>query len=129
MEVVMRFLFLTLFVLLYLGCGSAAGSDTGPLTDEAYFSIRRDARACVSPLCGGFFVSELNVSATVCADNSTRSECYVAELVSDNPRISGNANQLGNALVKGKILSKTFEGFGNLGQISVSEAWVQFLPP
>ena len=52
---------------------------TKPL--RPYYSVRPDFRRCVSPLCGGYWVSSLNEAATRCADGSSAAECYVAELV------------------------------------------------
>jgi hypothetical protein len=95
---------------------------------EAYFSIQQDLRRCASPLCGGFYVSQLNASTTECADGLKQSMCYVAELISDNPQIAEHARQSFTAIVAGRILPKTFEGFGNLGQINVSKLWLPFTP-
>jgi hypothetical protein len=100
-------------------------SDSPP-TGEGYFSIRRDSRLC--PNCGGFFVSKLNANTTRCVDEVMRSECYVAVLTSDSAQLAERANQVPTAIVNGRILPRTFEGFGNLGQISVAELWLQFTP-
>jgi len=122
---VCEFLFLALLGSAYLGCADS-GTISDALQGEGYFLIRADARACVSPSCGGVFVSQLNASATRCADDVMRSECYVAQLTSDTSRLAERAKQAPTAIVKGTILPKTFEGFGNLGQISLTGLWLPF---
>jgi hypothetical protein len=94
---------------------------------EAYFSIRRDTRLCPSVTCGGFWVSQLNASRTQCADAVKHSECYVAQLTSENGAVQ--ANRIGTAIVKGRILPKTFDEIGSLGQINVTELWLRQFSP
>ena len=121
--------FYTALCFLVSGCGhSNTSSDAGLSTEGTYYSIRRDPRLCPSPLCGGFFASALNAPETVCADQVLRSECYVAALNSDDPALAERARQLSTAIVKGQILPKTFESFGNLGQLTITEAWQQITP-
>ena len=45
-----------------------------------YYEIRQDLRKCAFPLCGGFFVSRLNRSATRCSDGSYADACYTPTL-------------------------------------------------
>src|SRR5260370_7964329 len=45
---------------------------------STFYSLRRDLRRCVSPLCGGYFVKRVNMSSTRCANGRFMSECYVA---------------------------------------------------
>src|SRR5262245_387346 len=59
--------------------GARASSLTGN-RDLRYVTIARDPRLCPSPLCGGFWVTSVNQSSTVCADGSQAARCYVAEL-------------------------------------------------
>ena len=83
-----------------------------------FYSVRADLRRCVSPLCGGYFVKRVNMSSTRCADGRFRAECYVAE-------IDGNAQAEsdGAQLVRGEIVARRYERFGNLGALRLSEAW------
>lgn len=118
------------FVLLDCG-GTGTSSNSASLGDQAYFAIRPDQRACPSPTCGGFWVSELNQSETRCVDGTTASEttgCYVAEVNSDTSGLAEKTRQVGTAIVKGKILAKSFGSFGNLGQLSISEGWQPISP-
>lgn len=125
---VCEFLFLALLGSAYLGCADS-GTISEALQGEGYFLIRADLRACPAPGCGGFFVAQVNASETRCADNAIRSECYVAELISDTPQLLERAKQVPTAIVKGTILPKTFEGSGNLGQIKLTELWLRFSQP
>jgi hypothetical protein len=101
---------------------SASASD-----GESYFSLQRDLRRCASPLCGGFFVSRVNRLTTVCADGSRSDACYVAELDLSALGLSDEqAALVQNApedfLLRGEIVPFSSQ-FGELGQLSVSEAW------
>jgi hypothetical protein len=120
-----------LFGSALLRCGGGTSSNSAALSDQAYFSIRRDLRLCPSPNCGGFWALELNQSETPCADGSRAIEpagCYVAEINSDTLGLAERTSQLGTAIVKGKILPKTFDSFGNLGQLTITEGWQPIIP-
>ena len=125
--------FAVLVGVLTLKCGgSENSSNSAPLTDPAYFAVRPDARACPSPACGGFWVVQLNQAVTHCADGSTAGEvqgCYVAELNSDVPGLAEKTRPLGQAIVKGKIVAKSFGNLGNLGEIDISETWQPVTTP
>jgi hypothetical protein len=56
------------------------GAAQRPAGDDIYYTIRRDLRRCISPLCGGWFISRVNKKQTRCADGSRANECYVAEI-------------------------------------------------
>ena len=45
-----------------------------------YLRVRPDYRRCVSPLCGGSWVSRVNQRTTRCADGTWAAECYVAAI-------------------------------------------------
>ncbi|HWP54967.1 MAG TPA: DUF6748 domain-containing protein, partial [Pyrinomonadaceae bacterium] len=83
-----------------------------------FYRVRPDLRRCVSPLCGGYFVKSVNMSSTRCADGRFRPECYVAE-------IDGNAQAEsdGAQVVRGEIVARRYERFGNLGALRLSESW------
>jgi len=84
-----------------------------------FYSVRRDRRRCVSPLCGGYFVKRVNLSSTRCANGRFMGECYVAEIDWNGQPESDSADML----VRGSIVAKRFGRFGNLGELRVSELW------
>ena len=106
-----------------------AGDDVS--TDEvtsagSYVRLRRDTRRCVSPLCGGYWVSRVNQRTLRCADGSTATECYVAEVDYSGLGLTGDelaAVMDRPVIYRGRIVSRTFGSFGNLGQLTVQEGW------
>jgi len=97
---------------------SESASPQPLVAGATYYRIRPDLRRCVSPLCGGYFVKSVNMSSTRCADGRFRPECYVAE-------IDGNAQAEsdGAQVVRGEIVARRYERFGNLGALRLSESW------
>jgi len=61
----------TLALGAFAGCGvdpGAEGEDTATVADalasrQSYVTVRRDLRKCMAPLCGGYFVREVNSGA------------------------------------------------------------------
>lgn len=84
-----------------------------------FFSVRRDRRRCVSPLCGGYFAKRVNRSFTRCADGRSKRECYVAE-INWNGLPEGEHDQM---VVRGSIVAKRYVRFGNLGELRATESW------
>jgi len=102
--------------------GAPESNSVSPDTANAgstYYSLRRDLRRCASPLCGGYFAKRVNSGSTRCGDGRWKSECYVAEIDwNGQPE-----NESDDLLVRGNIVAKRYERFGNLGQLRVSESW------
>jgi hypothetical protein len=44
------------------------------------YTVKRDYRKCVSPLCGGFWLKAMATTKTLCSDASVADACYVASL-------------------------------------------------
>jgi hypothetical protein len=84
-----------------------------------FYSVRRDLRRCVSPLCGGYFARRVNLSSTRCANGRYMRECYVAE-IDWNGQPEDDSDDI---LVRGAIIAKRFGRFGNLGELRVSGSW------
>jgi hypothetical protein len=103
--------------------GSESGSPVPVAQAATFYSVRPDLRRCVSPLCGGYFVKRVNMSSTRCADGRFRAECYVAEIDGN-----GQAESDGAQLVRGTIVARRYERFGNLGALRISEAWKSLGP-
>jgi hypothetical protein len=95
-----------------------------------YVRVRKDQRRCVSPLCGGFWVSRVNYTSMRCADGTVARECYVADLDTTALGLSEAANTRfgerlmnGYAITRGRIISRTFGSFGNLGAFIAQEGF------
>lgn len=95
-----------------------------------FYSVRQDYRRCVSPLCGGLWVSRVNRANTKCADGTWASECYVAEadlsaLALPEPQNSDLQSVVrgGRVILRGDIVKRKFSGFGKLGVFEASEVW------
>ena len=87
---------LALTAILMLGAGGGSFGASGEPAEESdeapagrgdavgatstYYSVRRDLRRCMAPLCGGCWVKRVNRSTTRCADGGNRGECYVFEI-------------------------------------------------
>ena len=84
-----------------------------------YYTVRPDLRRCASPMCGGFFVKQVNRTRTRCADGRNQRECYVAE-INWNRQPSGEAQSM---LLRGELTQRRFPQFGRLGVFRVTEAW------
>lgn len=96
-----------------------------------FYQVEYDMRRCVSPLCGGYWVSRVNRAFTQCVDGSWAQRCYVA-----GADLSGTGfpeaqqgtvrSELGSgkALVRASITERTYEGFGTLGELAVTEVWL-----
>jgi hypothetical protein len=87
--------------------------------NSTFYRLRRDRRRCATPMCGGYFVKRVNLSSTRCANGGWSRECYVA-------RIDWNGqpeNESDDLLMRGNIVAKRHERFGNLGELRVSESW------
>lgn len=116
-----------LWLLLAFGLWDfgAARADDG----SYYIVTHRDFRKCASPLCGGYFVKEVNKELTRCADRSVRPECYVGGI--DYPALEpvGGRKEFseeftaGFGLAKG-VLRNRASPFGvAVGWLFVREAW------
>ncbi len=89
-----------------------------------YLRVRQDFRRCVSPLCGGVFVSRVNYRTMRCADGVFRAECYAGTV--DATALSEDAqgwSRSSEAILRGRIEPFVTEGFGNLGRLVLTEAW------
>src|SRR5215813_1385877 len=85
---------------------------------SAFYTVRRDLRRCASPMCGGFFVKQVNVASTRCLNGKQATECYVA-------RIDWNGQtevEDAKALLRGTITSQRYQR-GNFGVLTVTESW------
>lgn len=111
-----RILVLALFLATPLINTAAPAVEALQNTASNFYTIRRDARRCAAPRCGGYFVKLVNQSRTRCANGSYMTECYVAS-------IDWNAQpepQKNGALVRGSLTT----GDTRFGLLTAQEVWV-----
>lgn len=85
---------------------------------STYYTIRRDVRRCASPMCGGYFIKQVNQPRTRCANGRSMNECYVASIEWNGvpePERDG-------ALVRG-TLSTRGDRRGTYGVLRAREVW------
>ena len=124
--------------LMGAGCGGVDGPSewddsalidvdaSGEKADSArststFYKFRHDMRRCLSPVCGGYFISRVNFTKTKCVDGSWQSECYVTGL--DTRALGADANLERVTLLRGTLKPQTFGTFGTYALFVVSEAW------
>lgn len=128
-------------------CSTPAHAQADPAGESAvtvassatgYYAISSDLRRCASPTCGGWFLAELNQSATTCHDGSTASQCYTPVLDWSNANLpEPQQSQLLDAARTGAtagrvyaVVRGTFAPTNSttpqpqLGRFIVAEAWV-----
>lgn len=94
-----------------------------------YYTVRRDFRKCVSPICGGYFIKQVNLKATPCVDGVFREECYVSAIdwsslkVSPYQLVKIQNDDGSRVILRGNIVPVTFPGFGEFGNLRVKEAF------
>ncbi len=95
-------------------------------TKESYYVVKPDLRKCVFPICGGWFVKQVNRNLTQCLDGSRQPWCYVATERLMIPKLSNEqkyqlrqAMSESNALLQGRLLNND-----QYGTLVVSSAWV-----
>jgi hypothetical protein len=127
-----------------VGCAPAHEEETDAVSEDTqdlsssplstYYVARRDLRKCVSPLCGGYFVSRVNFATTRCADGSNAAACYVTDLDLSKLGLSdatvqkiedGVGTNDGEAayVFRGTMSTKSHGSFGKLGYFKATEAW------
>jgi hypothetical protein len=112
--------------LLLSGCqvgAELAEDDTSTesvvVRGDGYFTLAHDTRRCVSPICGGYWVSPVNASSLRCVDGTTADRCYVGAL--DLAGLGIGATSLDGAIVyRGRIAAATGNAYG---RFVASEAW------
>ncbi|HSQ63823.1 MAG TPA: Kazal-type serine protease inhibitor family protein [Polyangiaceae bacterium] len=124
--------------LALTGCSGAIDSMDGTSGEDSlssnpnagYFIVTHvDARKCMAPLCGGYFVARVNAKTTRCGDGAYRSECYVSEIDTtavaladtDDQKLHGALAQ-GQALVRGTLVKQAYNN-ATLGRLVAVEGW------
>jgi hypothetical protein len=114
---------------------SEADEAEAETTDEAltsgvstYYTLRRDFRRCMFPICGGYFVSRVNQPTTRCADGNWAASCYVAELNLtglnlDEATVSEIPGDTSTIVLRGYVNKKAYANLGSYGNFRATEAW------
>ncbi len=94
-----------------------------------FYTLEHDFRRCISPLCGGYWVKSVNHRETRCADGSLADRCYVAEVQWDELGLSDEQLDevrfsLGALLIQGRLGKKSYDNFGNLGDLRPRRAFM-----
>lgn len=74
-----------------------------------YYTVRPDVRRCAAPLCGGFYVREVNRDRTRCGDGAVQSECYVESLDFSTTTIGGDPGPVLQKRAELLLLRGTFD--------------------
>lgn len=70
-----------LTLLIGLSGNSQAADICSSIGASYYYTVtHQDMRKCASPMCGGYFVKQVNKLKTLCADGVWRDECHVFQL-------------------------------------------------
>jgi hypothetical protein len=99
-------------------------------TRDSYMVVtRQDTRKCMYPICGGYFVKNVNKSTTRCADGTLQRECHAVQLntlalgwTPEQQSAFEEQLALGKAMVKG-YLEPAPAGLYTAEQLKVTEAW------
>lgn len=126
-----------LAALLSVGCAPVddpaaddSAADEVRVGGASYVRIRHDMRRCISPVCGGWWVSRVNYATTRCLDGSYARECYVADIdwsalgLSERalPDFISHAGA-GTAVLRARIEPRAYGTLGTFGQLVVQEGW------
>ena len=129
-----RLILLSLFFLT-TACGVETPAPTGEATQSlaadagrpGFFTVRRDFRRCISPLCGGWWVKSVNRARTRCTDGTRQDECYVAEIawadLGLSPAQLDGLHQAPGIVLHGRLMPRDYGDFGNLGAFSPRHTW------
>lgn len=104
-----------------------SGADEVRATGAQYVRLRHDARRCVSPVCGGYWVTRVNQPTTRCADGTWQRECYVADadwtgLGLDDAALDRFLSA-GDIVVRARLEPVARGSFGNLGRLVALEGF------
>lgn len=108
------------FAVLAVASTPGLAAEAPDFSPDGFFLARPDLRMCPSPLCGGYFLKQVNRKLTRCSDGTLQPECHVASLRKLPAGASATRTPL---LLQGRIRSQTHEGIGEVGTFLVRAAW------
>jgi hypothetical protein len=101
-----------------------------PSDGDVWFVLRRDARKCAAPRCGGWFVKQVNRATTTCLDGSEAPECYVEGLDWSSTRFSADEQvklSATPAVFRGAFVAA--EDVGRFAALRVGDVWAPAVTP
>ena len=114
----------------------AASTSATPLVADSsstFIVTQLDARRCIAPLCGGYFVKAVNLRRTICADGTSAAECHAFTLDFERsgiaPELARSFEQKSFAtqhgLVRGRLVQRPDSNGGPFlaDVLVVDEAW------
>jgi len=93
---------------------------------DIYFTIRPDFRRCISPMCGGWFVSAVNRKVFMCLDGTIKRECYVStEKINISGLSDAQVAELRQAMSESKVLIGGYlSNVVAYGLLEINNAWL-----
>ena len=112
---------------------TASAQDAQPpalVTRDSYLIVtRQDLRKCAYPMCGGYFVKNVNAASTRCADGTQQKECHAVQLYTQalgwtpEQQAAFEAQfAKGKALVRG-YLEPAPAGLYTADRLTITEGW------
>ena len=100
------------------------------VSSNYYIVTRLDPRMCPAPICGGYFVKEVNKPKTKCADGTWQRDCHAGQLDAfalgwSSDALASFSEQFGqrHALVRGKLRQIELDSL-KADTLVVEEGWL-----
>jgi hypothetical protein len=112
---------------------SSAAEQCTSIGSSYYYSVTHvDMRKCAAPMCGGYFVKQVNQNKTLCADGVWRNECHVFQL--DTKPLAWSESQTSDyfnqvfgqqkGIVRGNFAHALDANFSSaVDTLTITEAW------
>ncbi len=128
----LKLAFIAIFAVFYLNninvyaTGLSPVLEPHPVMKGTYFTVKPDLRKCVSPICGGWFVTAVNQEVMSCPDGTIQKECYVG---TDKITIPGLSDiemaDLRHSMSNlNTLLQGTVSNLVEYGLLLVNSAWI-----
>jgi hypothetical protein len=105
-----------------------------PAPQPTTYSLTPDLRDCVTPICGGWFLSRVNANSMRCIDGTMAPACYVAEVdwaaMGLDPAAEAtlvSAAFADQVLVEGRLY-RFSHPLGTFGGLTPERAWIEIAP-